>query len=99
MEVNTFKSLFGKDLYKQPLQNKRGQKRGNCGFPRNCHEFHVLHGSAFMESVDTCENHAFHIPSVTRKRVETVVWGPRKHGKFGKLVYHYLASFHETAES
>ena len=25
----------------------------------NCHEFHVLHGSAFMESVDTCENHVF----------------------------------------
>ena len=50
-----------------PLQNKRGQKHGNCGFPRNCHEFHVLHGSAFMESVDTCENHAFHIPWITRK--------------------------------
>ena len=54
-------------LMQPPLQNKRGQKRGNCGFPRNCHEFHVLHGSAFMESVDTCENHTFHIPWIIRK--------------------------------
>ena len=66
------------------LQDKRGQKRGNC---------------EFMESVDTCENHVFHVPWITRKRVESMDWGPRKHGKFGKLVYHYLASFHQTAGS
>ena len=83
----------------KPLQNKHGQKRGNCGFPRKCHELHVLHGSDFTESVDTCKNHVFHLAWITRKRVETVDWCPQKHGKFGKIVYHYLTSFHETAES
>ena len=70
----------------KPLQNKRGQKRGNCGFPRKCHELHVLHGSDFIESVDTCENHVFHVPWITRKRVETVDWCPLNCGKLGKPV-------------